>query len=139
MTEAEAEKFVQAFATARSRGRGEELWSDGGELHYPFANRIVGGDEMGMLNDLAAKNSPNVTWELLGWTHRQNVIVVEWRCTNRYGDTRIEFSGVDKLTIVAGKIVKEVVYTDTAPLQAMRQGRTFEALIQLPKRGERFA
>lgn len=80
---------------------------------------------MGMLNDLAAKNSPNLTWELLGWTHRPNVIVVEWRCTNRYGGATIEFSGVD-------------VYTDTAPLQAIRQGRTFDALIQLPKRGERF-
>jgi hypothetical protein len=36
------------------------------------------------------------------------------------------------MTLVDGKIAEEIVYADTAPLQAVRQGRNFDALIQIP-------
>jgi len=134
MTEAEAQNFVEQFAAARAAGRGEQFWHSHGRLHYPFANRIIGGDEIGTLNDLSVKQAPNLTWELLDWTFRGDVIVVEWLCTNRYGELTVRFAGVDKLTLENGRIVEEIVYTDTAPLQAMRQGQRFEALIQLPDR-----
>ena len=134
MTEAEARDFVERFAAARAIGRGEEFWHPHGRLHYPFANRVIGGDENGLLNDLSTKQAPNLTWELRGWTFRGDVIVIEWLCTNRYDHRTVRFSGVDKLTLEAGRIIEEVVYADTAPLRAMRQGRPFEALIQLPDR-----
>lgn len=134
MREAEAADFVRRFAAARSTGRGEELWHSHGRLHYPFADRVVGGDEIGQLNDLTAAQAPGLTWELLGWTFRGSVIVVEWRCANRYGDQTVRWSGVDKLTIEDGRISEEIVYADTGPLQAMRLGRQFEALMRLPDR-----
>jgi hypothetical protein len=103
-----------------------------GQLHYPFSNRVLKGREIGMLNDLLTANAPHLTWELIGWTSRANVIVIEWESSNRYGERTLHWRGVDKLTLVDGRIAEEVVYTDTAPLQALRQGRTFDPLIQLP-------
>jgi hypothetical protein len=129
MTHAEAEAFVAEFAAARTRGRGEHLWSPEGLLHYPFAGRVIRGEEIGALCDVTAERSPNLTWELLGWTWRDDVIVVEWRCTNRYGETAVAFCGVDKLTIRDGRIVEEIVYADTAPLRALREGKALEPLI----------
>lgn len=134
MTQDEAIKFVEQFAAQRSAGRGEALWHPQGRLHYPFADRVIGGDEIGALCDITAANSPTLTWEMLGWTHRGDVIVVEWLCSNRYGDTTVRFAGVDKLTIQGGKIVEEIVYADTAPLRAMRAGQKLEPLMVFPAR-----
>jgi hypothetical protein len=69
---------------------------------------------------------------LVGWWSLGNVLVIEWESSNRYGERTLRWRGVDKLTLVDGRIIEEVVYADTAPLQALRLGRTFDALIQLP-------
>ena len=141
MTEREAQDFVDRFAAAWASRNSDAflaLWHPDGRLHYPFANRILKGSEVGMLNDLINANAPHLTWALIGWwaligeKPRDNVIVIEWESSNRYGERTLRWRGVDKLTLVDGRIVEEVVYTDTAPLHAMRQGRTFDALIQLP-------
>ena len=108
------------------------LWHPNGRLHYPFASRVIRGSEIGLLNDLMKANAPNLTWELLDWTSRGDVVVIEWRSSNRYGATSVTWQGVDKLTLLNGKIIEEIVYADIAPLQAMRLGMTFEALIPFP-------
>ena len=135
MTEQEAEDFVDRFAaawSARDSNAFLALWHPDGQLHYPFANRTLQGREIGMLNDLVTANAPHLTWALVGWTSRGDVLVIEWESSNRYGDRTVRWRGVDKLTLVDGRIIEEIVYTDTAPLQALRQGRAFDALIQLP-------
>jgi ketosteroid isomerase-like protein len=135
MTEQEAEHFVDRFAaawSARDSSAFLALWHPDGQLHYPFANRVLKGCEIGMLNDLVTANAPHLTWTLVGWTSRGSVLVIEWESANRYGDRTLRWRGVDKLTLVDGRIIEEIVYTDTAPLQALRQGRSFDALIQLP-------
>ena len=85
-----------------------------------------------MLNDLQTANAPYLTWTLVGWTWRGNVLVIEWESSNRYGDRTLRWRGADRLIVVDGRIVEEIVHADTAPLQALRQGRRFDALIQLP-------
>jgi hypothetical protein len=135
MTEQEAQAFVDRFAAAWAARDGAAflaLWHPDGELRYPFANRVLKGSEIGRLNDLQVAVVPHLTWTLLGWTWRGNVIVVEWESSNRYGERTLRWRGVDKLTLVDGRIAKEIVYADTAPLQALRQGRSFDALIQIP-------
>lgn len=134
MTYEDAAAFVELFAAQRSAGRGEALWRADGKLHYPFTDRVIGGDEIGALADLTAAQSPSLTWEMLGWTWRGEVIVVEWLCTNTYGDRVVRFAGVDKLTLQDGKIVEEIVYADTGPLRAMRAGVALEPLIVLPEK-----
>ena len=42
------------------------------------------------------------------------------------------FRGVDKLKLKDGRIIEERVYTDTAPLRALRDGRALEPLIVVP-------
>lgn len=135
MTVSDLQDFVNRFAAAWALKDGAAflaLWHRDGKLHYPFASRVIHGHEIGLLNDLTAKTSPHLTWTLLGWTSRGNVCVIEWESSNRYGETVVTWRGVDKLTLVDGKIIEEIVYADTAPLQALRQGRAFDALIQLP-------
>jgi ketosteroid isomerase-like protein len=135
MTDLEKQTFVDRFAAAWAAKDGAAflaLWHPEGQLHYPFANRVIRGDEIGMLNDLTKVNAPHLTWSLVGWTTRGEVVVIEWETSNRYGERLVTWRGVDKLTLRDGRIIEEVVYADTAPLQALRQGKRFDALIQLP-------
>ena len=135
MTEIEQREFVAKFAAAWAAKDGDAflaLWHTDGQLHYPFANRVIKGGEIGMLNDLTKTNAPKLTWKLIDWTARGDVIVVEWESSNQYGERLVTWRGVDKFTLRNGKILEEIVYTDTAPLQALRRGTAFDALMQLP-------
>ena len=135
MTLAEAEEFVTRFAAAWAARDSEmflRLWWPEGKLHYPFASRVIRGDEIGMLNELTKGRSPDLKWSMVDCTARGDVIVVEWESTNRLGDRVRSWRGVDNLTLRDGRIIEEVVYADTAPLQALRRGETIEALIPIP-------
>jgi hypothetical protein len=135
MSEIEIQAFVERFNAAWQARDGDAflaLWHPHGALHYPFANRAIRGSEIGLLNDLTKRNAPALTWRLLHWTSRGDVVVIEWESSNRYGDRVVTWRGVDKITLHDGKILEEIVYADTAPLQALRRGERFEALILLP-------
>lgn len=136
MTESDAQSFVENFAAAWRSRDGKAflaLWHPDGKLHSPIYSRIVMGREFGMLTDLQKTQIPHLTWTLLGWTWRGDVVVIEWEASNRYGEKIVRWRGVDKITLREGRIIEEVVYSDTAPLQAMRAGRSFDALVQLPE------
>ena len=135
MTELEKQTFVNRFAAAWAARDGDAflaLWHLDGQLHYPFANRVIMGAEIGKLNDLTKTIAPNLTWKLVDWTSRDDVVVIEWESSNTYGERVIVWRGVDKMTLRDGKIIEEIVYCDTAPLQALRRGVKFDALIQFP-------
>jgi hypothetical protein len=135
MTEQQMYQFVQCFSNAWARKEAalfESLWHPHGVLIYPYANRRIAGREIGRLNELTLRSAPALTWTLLGWTWRNDVVVIEWRSTNVYGERRLEWSGVDRITLEDDKIIEEIVYADTAPLREIREGRTFEPLIKLP-------
>jgi hypothetical protein len=135
MTEVEAERFVTRFAQAwasRVNADFEVLWDPEGNLIYPFVGRVIKGREIGVLNEVTKQNAPELTWRLLGWTLRGETIVVEWESSNRYGEHMLVWRGVDKLTVRNGRIVEEVVYTDTAPLHGLRRGQRLEPLMAFP-------
>ena len=135
MTDLEKQTFVNNFAAAWAARDGDAflaLWHPDGQLHYPFANRVIKGCEIGKLNDLTKAHAPQLTWKLVDWTSRDDVVVIEWESSNRYGERVIVWRGVDKMTLRDGKIIEEIVYCDTAPLQALRRGMKFDALIQFP-------
>lgn len=135
MTEEQAQEFVEKFAAAWASGDGNrflEFWHPDGKLHYPFANRVIHGRELKMLHDYQHQHSPHLEWALIDWTWRGDVVIIEWESTNSYDGKKFSWRGVDKLTLKDGKILEEVVYSDTAPLQAFRMGKPFDALMQLP-------
>jgi len=135
MTDLEKQTIVNDFAAAWAARDGDAflaLWDPHGRLHYPFANRVIMGAEIGKLNDLTKTIAPHLTWKLVDWTSRDDVVVIEWESSNRYGEQVIVWRGVDKMTLRDGKIIEEIVYCDTAPLQALRRGMKFDALIQFP-------
>lgn len=136
MTEAETLAFIAMFEKAWSSRDDADfvtIWRPDGRLVYPFANRVLKGDELPLLNAITKKNAPDLTWRMIDWTSRGDVVVVEWESSNRYGDRLVTWRGVDKMTIIDGRIMEEVVYADTAPFQAMRRGEVFPALILLPE------
>lgn len=136
MTETEKQTFVDAFAAAWAARDGAAflaLWHPDGVLHYPFARRLIRGREIGKLNDFLKVSAPHLTWRLIDWTTRGDVIVVEWENTTVIGGEHLAWRGVDKFTLRDGRIIEEIVYSDTAPLQALRLGRTFDALVDLPE------
>ena len=66
--------------------------------------------------------APDFVWQLLDWTSRGDVVIIEWQTTRNVNGARFDWRGVDKFRIRDGKIAEERVYSDTAPLRAFRSG-----------------
>ena len=96
-----------------------------------MANRPIAGKELGHLNELQKQSAPDLVWQLLDWTTRGDVVMIEWQSTRLIAGRRFDFRGVDKLHLKAGKIIEERVYLDTAPLRAARTGGVPEPLLNL--------
>lgn len=137
MTDRDISDFVLRFAAAWSTRSGQaflDMWEPDGLLHSPLYDRPIRGAEFGALTDLIVKFAPDQVWQLLGWTSRPTpdgaVVVIEWQSTRTPDGVRFDWRGVDKITLLQGKIVEEVVYFDTAPLRARRSGEKLEALVK---------
>ena len=72
--------------------------------------------------------APDFVWQLLDWTSRGDVVIIEWQTTRIVNGARFDWRGVDKFRIKAGKIAEEVVYCDTAPLRALRTGEALQPI-----------
>ena len=135
MTDAEVQEFVTRFAAAWAARAGNafmELWHPDGLLDTPLVNRRVKGSELGRLMEVQTSAAPDFVWQLLDWTSRGDVIIIEWQTTRNVNGARFEWRGVDKFRIRQGKIIEERVYSDTAPLRAFRKGETLEPITTLP-------
>ncbi len=133
MTDQEIQAFVTQFATAWAARDGKaflDLWHPDGVLHSPLYERPIFGSEFGKLTDLINETSPDLVWQLLDWTARGDVVVIEWQSTRFGNGKRFEWRGVDKFRLKDGKILEERVYTDTAPLRAARTGATLDAIVK---------
>jgi hypothetical protein len=134
MTDAEVQEFVTRFAAAWAARDGNafmELWHPDGLLDTPLVNRRVKGSELGRLMEAQTSTAPDFVWQLLDWTSRGDVIIIEWQTTRNVNGVRFEWRGVDKFRISQGKIIEERVYSDTAPLRAFRKGETLEPITTL--------
>jgi ketosteroid isomerase-like protein len=131
MIDAEISDFVTRFAAAWAARDGEAflaLWHPEGLLHTPLVGRAVQGSELARLMEVQKAAAPDFVWQLLDWTWRGDVVIIEWQTTRRINGARFDWRGVDKFRIKAGKIVEERVYTDTALLRAARAGITLEPI-----------
>lgn len=134
MTEQDVQDFVTRFSAAWAARDGEAflaLWHPDGVLHSPFYDRPVAGKELGRLNDLLREMAPDFVWQLLDWSARGDVVVIEWQNTRNVGGQRVDSRGIDKFRLRDGRIVEERVYADTAPQRAARTGIPAEPLIRL--------
>ena len=134
MTDADIQEFIIRFAAAWATRDGEAflaLWHPDGVLHSPLYDRPVAGKELGRLTDLVSETAPDHVWQLLDWTARGDVVVIEWQATRTAGGRRVDWRGVDKFRLRDGRIVEERVYFDSAPLRAARAGATVEPMIRL--------
>jgi ketosteroid isomerase-like protein len=134
MTDTETQDFVARFAAAWAARDGAaflELWHTDGVLHSPLYDRPVAGKEMGRLTEVVKAAAPDLVWQLLDWSARGNVIVVEWQSTRTAGGKRLDWRGVDKFTLKDGRIVEERVYMDTAMLRAAATGSALEPILRL--------
>jgi ketosteroid isomerase-like protein len=132
MTEGEAIRFVEAFTAAwrtRDPAAFETLWHADGVLRWPFTDRTIAGAEIGRLNGFVATHAPDLVWTLIGWTWRDDVVVIEWENRREVAGTQVSWRGVDKFTLREGRIAEERVYADTAPLRAAYSGEPPAQLI----------
>ena len=133
MTDAEIQDFVARFATAWAARDGHaflDLWHPEGTLNTPLVNRTIKGSELNRLMEAQKAAAPDFVWQLLDWTSRGDVVVIEWQTTRIVDGARFDWRGVDKFRIRDGKIIDERVYCDTAPLRALRTGETLEPITQ---------
>jgi hypothetical protein len=131
MTNEEVQDFVTRFAAAWAARDGDAflaLWNPDGTLYTPMVGRPVKGSELANLLEVQKAAAPDFVWQLLDWTSRGYVVIVEWQTTRNVGGARFEWCGVDKFRLKEGKIIEERVYTDTAPLRAFRSGETLEPI-----------
>jgi ketosteroid isomerase-like protein len=134
MTDEEVQDFVTRFAAAWAVRDGNaflELWHPDGMLHTPLLNRPIAGSELPRLLEVQTAAAPDFVWQLLDWTSRGDVVIIEWQTTRNVNGVRFEWRGVDKFRIRAGKIAEERVYSDTAPLRAFRSGEKLEPITTL--------
>jgi ketosteroid isomerase-like protein len=134
MTGEEVQDFVTRFAAAWAARDGKaflELWHPDGMLHTPLVNRPVAGNELARLLEVQTAAAPDFVWQLLDWTSRGNVVIIEWQTTRNVNGVRFEWRGVDKFRIRDGRIAEERVYSDTAPLRAFRSGEKLEPITTL--------
>jgi ketosteroid isomerase-like protein len=131
MTDAEIQDFVTRFAAAWAARNGHaflDLWHPEGLLHTPMVGRTVKGSELNRLMEVQTAAAPDFVWQLLDWTSRGDVVIIEWQTTRIINGARFDWRGVDKFRILNGKIIEEVVYCDTAPLRALRTGEALESI-----------
>jgi ketosteroid isomerase-like protein len=131
MTDAEIQDFVTRFAAAWAARDGNaflDLWHPEGLVHTPLVNRPIAGSELPQLLEVQTEAAPDFVWQLLDWTARGNVVIIEWQTTRFINGTRFSWRGVDKFRFRGGKIIEERVYCDTAPLRALRSGEALEPI-----------
>ena len=131
MTDAELQDFVTRFAAAWAARDGNaflDLWHPEGTLNTPMVGRTVKGSELKRLLEVQTAAAPDFVWQLLDWTSRGDVVIIEWQTTRLINGTRFSWRGVDKFRFKNGKIIEERVYCDTAPLRALRSGEALEPM-----------
>lgn len=83
------------------------------------------------MTEIVKERAPDSVWQLLDWTARGAVVIVEWQNTRNLPGRRLEWRGVDKFRLRDGKILEERVYTDTAPIRAAAKGEKLGPVISL--------
>jgi len=134
MTDTDIQDFVTRFAAAWASRDGEAflaLWHADGVLRSPLYDRPVLGKELGWLTEIVKERAPDSVWQLLDWTARGDVVIVEWQTTRIVGGRRFDTRGVDKFRLHDGRIAEERVYMDTAPMRAAAKGETLTAIVPL--------
>ena len=84
MTDAELQDFVTRFAAAWAARDGNaflDLWHPEGTLNTPMVGRTVKGSELNRLMEVQKAAAPDFVWQLLDWTSRGDVVIIEWQTT----------------------------------------------------------
>jgi SnoaL-like domain len=96
MTDAEIQEFVTRFAAAWAARDGKaflDLWHPEGLLHTPLVNRAVSGSELDRLMEVQKAAAPDFVWQLLDWTSRGDVVIIEWQTTRVINGARFDWRG----------------------------------------------
>src|SRR3954471_8377677 len=131
MTEAEIADFVTRFAAAWAARDGEAflaLWRPEGLLHTPLVGRAVKGSELAQLMEVQKAAAPDFVWQLLDWTSRGDVVIIEWQTTRVVNGARFDWRGGDKFRFRDGRGIEGRAYCDAAPLRALRSGEALEPI-----------
>src|SRR3546814_5427901 len=134
MTDADAQDFVVRLAAIWAAGNSDAfltLWHQDCILHTPILEQPLPGRDLPRLHRAQMAATPDLVWQLLDWSWRGDVVIVEWQCSRFVAGRKFSWRGVDKFVVKDGMIVEERVYMDTAPLRAARDGKALEPMMVL--------
>jgi hypothetical protein len=120
MTEDDAQLFVRSFEAAWAARDGnamQALWRPEGKLFTPIVDRPVSPHELPKLVALQTQIAPDLSWHLVAWAARGDMVYVEWRVTQSIAGAVVEWTGMDRFVMKEGKILEERVYADTTPMR----------------------
>src|SRR3982074_580532 len=110
MTDAEVQDFVTRFAAAWAARDGQafvELWHPEGLLHTPLVGRTIAGSELDRLMAVQIAAAPDFVWQLLDWTARGDVVIIEWQTTRIVNGARFDWCGGDKCRLGACQVTED--------------------------------
>ena len=99
MNDVDIQDFVSRLAAAWAARDPEAflaLWHTDGILRSPLYDRPVTGNELGRLTELLRQAAPDHVWQLLDWTARGDVVIVEWQATRTVGGQRHHLAGSNR-------------------------------------------
>ena len=112
--------FIRRYSVAwasREPGVMAALWHADGELHHPALSAPIPGELVAANNDNTKREIPGFEWSLLDWAAHGDVVFLHWRNRASFGGKRHEWTGVDRMELRDGRIVREDVYFDTVPIR----------------------
>ena len=95
MTDAEIQEFVTRFAAAWAARDGNaflDLWHPEGLLHTPLVGRTRQGQRARPPDGGADAAAPDFVWQLLDWTSRGDVVIIEWQTTRNVNGVQVRLA-----------------------------------------------
>jgi hypothetical protein len=133
MTESEAADFVVKLASVWAGGISGafiDVWHPDGVPAHPMLDKQLRGIDIPNLHRAQLASAPDLKFEVVGWTWREDIVAVEWSVRRTLNGREFSWQGVDIITLREGNILKEVVYSDTAPPRALSQGKAVEPMMK---------
>ena len=128
-------RYTAAWAS-REPGVMAPMWHPNGELHHPVLSAPIFGELVAANNDNTKRQIPGFEWSLLDWASQGDIVFLHWRNRATFGGKRHEWTGVDRMELRDGRIVREDVYFDTVAIRhALDPSQSYAALVDVDALG----
>lgn len=119
--QAAAAAFVERFEDcwrAPDLDKHEALWRDDVVLVQPLMGTLRGREQCRAALERLFRQIPDIHALVHRWSHSGDAIFIEFTLRGTFGGRELDWSAVDRFTLVDGRIAERVSYFDAAALVA---------------------